>query len=162
MKNLGKTLWLLIPVFVMVLVGCAPVPRGEWVWDVPEIGTTQPTSTTEEQSTRTTLRIYDVSDLIGHGWKNIEGLSPGGSWNCFPDPQKPPPLPPAPGRRPLNASDLVSLIQIMVDCENWREAGGEVATAQAYGSLLIIRQTSQVHQEIEALLSTLRAASKVK
>jgi len=145
--------WFFLPVFVIALAGCSPAPRGQWIWEVPEKGSTQ---------RPTIIRIYDVSDLTGHGWKNRSVYYPGGASNCFPDPRKPPPPPVATGKEPLDACDLASLIQTTVDCDNWREAGGEVATLETYGPFLIIRQTPRVHQEIEGLLSSLRAAMNRK
>lgn len=151
-------LGLIIPSLTIVVAGCNEAQRGQCVWDVPEIESTHSNTTTQDYSPHTIIRIYDVSDLIGRGWMRIEGVSPGGSYDCFPDPRKPPMPPPTPGTRPLDTIDLASLIQIMIDPEDWREAGGEVAVAEPYGTFLIIRQAPRVHREIEALLSSLRVA----
>jgi hypothetical protein len=138
-------------------------------------------STAEDMSRHTVSRIYDVSDLIRNEWGvKATPYIPGLRGFCdTPDC-------PHHGKRPqggcfgpgigptcaicgyscfcralprlMGADAIIELLVHRIEYESWRVHGGNVGFAQAYGPLLIIRQTRNAHGEIETFLTTLRDA----
>ena len=112
-------------------------------------------STMDGLSADAYVRVYNVADLVQgeHYMRVLDDYPPSpkaGQGN---------------GSRPayfnesLDGADaLVDLILTTVAPRTWNTAGGNDCTIRAYGPLLIVRQSSPVHREIEALLSTMRKA----
>ena len=112
-------------------------------------------STMDGLSGEANVRVYDVADLVRdeHLMRVLDDYPPSpktGQGN---------------GSRPayfnesLDGADaLVDLILTTVAPRTWNTAGGNDCTIRAYGPLLIVRQSSPVHREIESLLATMRRA----
>lgn len=127
-------------------------------------------SSKEDLSRRTIVRIYGVSDLLQDKWAThivgephtCRSLFCCGT-GCFgPNTTTQPKTGvdsiPGTGECLNGISGLMEIIVRSIDPESWRIEGGNVGTIRAYGPLLVIQQTSMAHEEIEALLSTLRQA----
>lgn len=112
-------------------------------------------STKEDLSRYTVIRIYYVSDMIVPGYLNTFVYYPE-SGGCF-SPRKSSSW----EYIQLQGAGLISrIVQELIDPESWRLSGGTVGTIDIHGDRLIICQTPQAHQQIEILLTALRAAMK--
>jgi len=97
-------------------------------------------STNEDLSRRTCVRIYDYSDLLGRA-----------------------PTPPyfyAKREDPLER--LIYVIQETVDPESWRVYGGNVGSINTFDGLIIVTQTANAHEQIYALLESIRHAREAR
>lgn len=62
---------------------------------------------------------------------------------------------PSPGQH-----DLISVVTQTIEPDFWSESGGP-ASARLFNGLLVVKNTSEVHQQIEELLKMIREAQKV-
>jgi hypothetical protein len=112
-------------------------------------------STKEDLSRVTTIRIYDISGLLGESrpieHEELEAAMIRQGYDAD-----------SPVRREVEAAESLSgcdlilyLVRSLVDTESWRETGGNVGKAECAGRLLIVAQTPTAHEEIYLLLITL-------
>jgi hypothetical protein len=112
-------------------------------------------STMEGLNTEAYVRVYNVADLAREEFL----------MRVLDDYPLSPKAAPGNGSRPayfnesLDGADaLVDLILTTIAPRSWNTAGGTDSTIRAYGPLIIVRQSAQVHREIETLLATIRRA----
>lgn len=97
-------------------------------------------STEEDLSRRTCVRVYDYGDMLG------------------------------PVRAPQDYDEnsespmerLIQIIQETVAPESWRSAGGNVGAINTFDDLIIITQTANAHEQIYALLESIRHAREAR
>lgn len=121
----------------------------------------------------TTLRTYDITDLIESGYsirrfastpvlsleltgkEFVGGESAsrrhGGGGSIFGEPGG------DPNRRMERVAEYVGFIQENIEPESWRDLGGDIGSISIVNNTIFIRHTAQTHQEIASLLDMLRS-----
>ncbi len=103
-----------------------------------------------------TIRSYDISDLVRSNanypyteasrFPNGRALSYRGET-------------PAPSSRPAAGSEvpaLMELIRSTVASNTWRDNGGQIGQIRALGTILVVEQTRDAHEQIQKMLDELR------
>ncbi len=86
-------------------------------------------STREELSTWTTVRVYDVADMVAGDTGQ---------------------------RREEKVYKLFDIIRSAIDCTSWVEAGGLVGQLHEFDGLFVVSQTQENHARLAKLLTTIR------
>lgn len=64
------------------------------------------------------------------------------------------------GNYPREKDPLVSVVTQTVAPHSWNEVGGD-GSARLFNGLLVVKNTAEVHQQVEELLKMIREAQKV-
>jgi hypothetical protein len=124
---------------------------------IPRVALAQPSPSRGGADSQVTIRSYDISDLVRSNanypyteasrFPNGRALSYRGE------------APAPPSSRPIAGSEvpaLMELIRSTVASNTWRDNGGQIGQIKALGTILVVEQTRDAHEQIQKMLDELR------